>query len=123
MTQTPNAVVWIEIPVQNLAKGQAFYEAVLAKTLTAEQMGPAMTAVFPYDEAGHGVSGHLYEGPTAGDGRGPAVSLAVTDPLAEVMGRVGEAGGQVISDVVTIPAGQFFYAMDPDGNRLSFFKV
>ncbi|CTQ50862.1 VOC family protein [Jannaschia donghaensis] len=114
-----NAVVWTEIPVADLTKAQAFYEAALNTTMKAEQMGPDMTVVFPYDG---GVSGHLYEGRPAGDGRGPSISLAVTDPLPEVMDRVRAAGGEVISEAITIPFGSFFYATDPDGNSLSFFR-
>ena len=122
MTKNTNAVVWAEIPVSNLAKGRAFYEAILQVTMKPEQMGPMATAVFPYD-SDVAVSGHIYEGPTAGDGRGPAVSLRVEGDLPAAMARVSEAGGQVISDVIPIPAGEFFYVIDPDGNRLSLFKA
>ncbi|WP_179379845.1 VOC family protein [Jannaschia marina] len=115
----PNAVVWAEIPVGDLARAQGFYETVLGVTMTAEQMGPNMAATFPY---GGGVSGHIYEGKPAGDGRGPTVSLAVTDPLPAVMERVRKAGGEVVSETITIPFGTFFYATDPDGNSLSFFR-
>ncbi|WP_371153763.1 VOC family protein [Jannaschia sp. 2305UL9-9] len=118
----PNAVVWAEIPVTDLARGQAFYEAVLGVTMKAEQMGPNMAAVFPY-AGGAGVSGHIYEGKPAGDGRGPTVSLLVTDDLTQVMERVWTAGGKVLGEVITIPFGRFFYATDPDGNSLSLFRV
>lgn len=122
MSITDNVFVWIEIPVSDLAKGRAFYEAVLAKELIAEQMGPQMTAVFPYADEST-VSGHLYEGKPARDGGGITASLAVTDPLPEVMERVRQAGGAVVSPEIAIPAGRFFYATDPDGNPLSFFKA
>lgn len=115
----PNAVVWTEIPVTDLARGQAFYETVLGVSMMPEQMGPNMGAVFPYDG---GVSGHIYEGKPAGDGRGPTVSLAVADGLPDVMERVRAAGGAVLSEAITIPFGSFFYATDPDGNSLSFFR-
>lgn len=35
----------------------------------------------------------------------------------------GQAGGAVVSAEIAIPAGRFFYATDPDGNPLSFFKA
>ncbi|SFI36456.1 VOC family protein [Jannaschia pohangensis] len=120
MTKNVNAVVWAEIPVSNLAKGRAFYEAILQVEMLTEQMGPMETAVFPYD-SDVAVSGHIYEGPTAGDGRGPAVSLMVKDDLPAAMARVTKAGGQVISEAIKIPAGEFFYVIDPDGNRISLF--
>ncbi|GIT91869.1 hypothetical protein JANAI62_23260 [Jannaschia pagri] len=116
-----NALVWAEIPVSDLTKGSAFYGAVLGYDLTPEQMGPNMTAVLPTAD-GQGASGHLYEGKPSGDGRGPTVSLAVLDPLEDVMSRVWQAGGKVLGEVITIPFGSFFYAEDPDGNSLSFFR-
>ncbi|MGB3406697.1 MAG: VOC family protein [Jannaschia sp.] len=122
MTSTPHAIIWAEIPVRNLSKGRTFYESVLQVDMPVETMGPNETAVFPHTEAG-GVSGHLYEGKPAGDGRGPSVSLVVRDALPDVMARVRAAGGTVLSEAITIPAGQFFYANDPDGNSISFFRV
>ena len=122
MTKTPNAIVWMEIPVRDLARSRTFYETVLDVKMTVETMGPNEMAVFPHAE-GQGVSGHLYEGEPAGDGRGPTPSLAVTDALPQVMERVRAAGGEVLGEEIAIPAGSFFYAKDPDGNSLSFFRT
>ena len=62
-----NAISWFEIPVTQLEKAQAFYEATLACTLRREAMGPSDGAVFPYDndEANGGIGGALLCGPTA----------------------------------------------------------
>ena len=36
--------------------------------------------------------------------------------------RVRKAGGQVLSEPIPTPFGQFFYAADPDGNSIGFFE-
>ena len=36
--------------------------------------------------------------------------------------RVKNAGGEVVSDVIWIPAGRFAYCLDPDGNSIGVFS-
>ncbi len=115
-----NAAVWFEIPVSNLAKANAFYDAVLQNELQDQEMGPNKTIVFnPAD--GSGVSGHLYEGKPAAAGTGNTIHLAVSEPLEEAMSRVSAHGGQVVSPVIPIPSGRFAYCLDPDGNSIGLF--
>lgn len=120
MTPT-NAAVWFEIPVRDLAKGKAFYGNVTGQPMKDEQMGPNMTAIFAYG-GGEGVSGHLYEGEPAAKGAGGTVHLAV-DGLEQALSRVGEAGGEVVSPIIAIPAGRFAYCRDPDGNSFGLFSA
>ena len=49
-----HAVNWFEIPVRDIDRAQAFYEALLAAPLRRESMGPHTLAVFGYDETGVG---------------------------------------------------------------------
>jgi predicted enzyme related to lactoylglutathione lyase len=115
----PNAAVWFEIPVSDLDAAIAFYSKVCATTLTKEQMGPNVTAIFAYNG---GVSGHLYEGKPSGDGTGPTVHLAVPGTLEDAMARCSDSGGTVVSPAIQIPPGRFAYATDPDGNSLGLFE-
>ena len=39
------------------------------------------------------------------------------------MERVKQAGGTVVSPIIQIPPGRFFYATDPDGNSIGLFEV
>ena len=48
--------------------------------------------------------------------------LAVSGALEEAMARVWEGGGEVVSPVIEIPIGAFFYAKDSEGNSLGLFK-
>ena len=121
MSASPNAVVWAEIPVGDLARARAFYAAVLRQTLTEQDGGPNPMVTFATDPAG-GVAGHLYPGRPAPEGHGNTVHLAAPGALEDTMARVREAGGKVVGEPITIPAGRFFYALDPDGNSVGFFE-
>ncbi len=118
-----NPTVWIELPVSDLDAGISFYSTVTGLTLQKQQMGPNETAVFQGADTGQSVAGHLYPGKPAGDGSGPTVHLATMGKLEDAVARVTGAGGAVVSPILDIPAGRFFYATDPDGNSIGLFEV
>lgn len=118
MTEQP-IVVWSEIPVSDIRKGVAFYNAVFGWTMAIDASGPNPMAIF--DGRMNTVGGHLYPGRPAA-GNGPTVHLAVPDRLEDAAIRCREAGGTLIGDIVTIPPGRFHYATDPDGNSIGLFE-
>ena len=118
----PNRVAWIEIPVTDMERAKAFYETVLDAPLKDDNTGPNPMAMLPYP-GGVGVSGHIYPGTPSKNGQGITVHLAVADELENAMANVKKAGGEVVSDIIKIPPGQFFYAIDTEGNSVGFFKV
>jgi hypothetical protein len=120
--QYPNRIAWVEIPAADLDRAIAFYETVIGEKLTRDDTGPNPMALLPYP-GGTGASGHLYPGTPAKKGEGNTVHVAVDAELDEVMARVGEGGGEIASDVIKIPFGSFFYAIDTEGNSVGFFKV
>ncbi|MEM7488329.1 MAG: VOC family protein [Pseudomonadota bacterium] len=124
MSFTPeHAVVWTEIPVSDLAAGRRFYEAVFQwKTTLVEDQGPNPYAMFPTPDEKKSVAGHLYPGtPVAG---GPTVHLQIPDDLDAASERVRANGGTVLPiPPITIPAGRFAYATDPDGNSIGLFEA
>ncbi len=115
-----NAAVWFEIPVTDMKRAKAFYEAVLETELKDENGGPNPMAMFPAKE-NKAVAGHLYPGKPAAAGGGNTVHLASPTPLEAAMDRVTKNGGKVVSPVVSIPAGRFAYCLDPDGNSFGLF--
>ena len=122
VTERANAVAWSEIPVTDMERAKAFYADVLQAELVIEEGGPNPMAMLPY-AGGGGVSGHLYPGKPAPEGSGSTIHLAVPEALERTMERVHSAGGRVVSEVITIPAGRFFYALDLDGNSIGFFET
>ncbi|MFN3232374.1 MAG: VOC family protein [Alphaproteobacteria bacterium] len=121
MSHTPeDFAVWTEIPVTDLDRSIAFYNAVFNTQLMRQDAGPNEAAFFPTSDPA-GVAAHLYPGKPAERGTGPTVHLACPDSVEAAMERVIDAGGQVVSDVITIPAGRFAYCLDLDGNSIGLF--
>jgi uncharacterized protein len=114
-----NAAVWFEIPVADMNRAKAFYSAVLETELKDDDTGPNPMAIFPASETG--VAGHLYPGKPAATGAGNTVHLASPNPLEAALERVKQNGGEVVSDIITIPPGRFAYCRDPDGNSIGLF--
>lgn len=115
-------LVWGELPVRDMQRAIAFYSTVTGATLELEQDAPNPMAVFKPADPATGVALHLYPGKTAENGKGPTLHLAADGALEDVMKRVEDAGGKVVSEPIQIPAGRFFYATDPDGNSVGFFE-
>ena len=115
-----NTCVWFEMPVSDLDRARAFYAALMQRDMALDEEGPNSTVWFtPMDQAG--VSGHLYPGKPAAAGTGPTIHLAAPDALNACMQRIWDNGGTVVSEVIEIPYGRFFYATDPDGNSIGLF--
>lgn len=117
-----NAINWFEISTTDLDKAQAFYQAVLGRTLRRETMGPSSLAVFPYDPAEGGTGGALLCDPNApkpGSG-GTLVYLDASPSLDAALARVTPAGGQVALPRQALPPGMGFFVhiIDLDGNRV-----
>ena len=110
-----NAAVWFEIPVTDMGRAKAFYDAVLDIELKDDNTGPNPMAIFPASDGG--VAGHIYPGKPSTGGAGNTIHLASPDPLEDALERVKQNGGEVSSDIITIPPGRFAYCRDPDGNR------
>lgn len=122
MSFTPeHFTVWAEIPAADLDRAIAFYNRVFDTELKKEDAGPNPMAIFP-TATPEGVAGNLYPGKPAADGAGPTVHLACPDKLEDALGRVTEAGGKVVSDIITIPFGRFAYCLDTEGNSIGIFS-
>ncbi|MEP2781791.1 MAG: VOC family protein [Pseudoruegeria sp.] len=121
MTQTPkNALVWCEIPVTDLSKAVEFYGTVFDWDLKIDDTGPNPMAMFPMAGSGS-TAGHLYPG-KPGNGVGPTVHLPTPDTAEAAAKRAEAAGGTIVSPAISIPAGQFIYITDPDGNSVGIFE-
>lgn len=118
--QTQPVVVWSEIPVSDMQKAVAFYNAVFDWQMAIDESGPNPMAILGGNEKT--VAGHLYPGKPATDGTGPTVHIAVRDRLEDALIRCRKAGGTVLGEIIAIPPGRFAYATDPDGNSIGLFE-
>ncbi len=113
-------MAWGEIPVTDMDKAVAFYNAVFGYSMEIDNSGPNPMAVLGSFENTAGA--HLYPGTPAADG-GNTIHLAITDKLEDGMARCEKAGGEVVSPPIAIPAGRFAYAKDLDGNSIGLFEA
>jgi predicted enzyme related to lactoylglutathione lyase len=114
-------IVFTEIPAADPERACNFYEILLQGRLIRDDNGPNPIWMLPHPEKGHAV-GHIYPGKSAKDGEGMTAHFAVPDLLSDAMERVRRGGGEVMSEVIDIPIGSFFYAKDTEGNSLGLFK-
>jgi predicted enzyme related to lactoylglutathione lyase len=114
-------IVFTEIPASDPERACRFYETLLQGQVTRADGGPNPIWMLPHAEGGH-APGHIYPGQPATNGAGATTHFAVNDALSDAMDRVRKGGGEVVSDVIDIPVGSFFYAKDTEGNSLGLFK-
>ncbi len=121
MTGPVNALIWVEIPVTDMARAKAFYGAILEAALIDEEGGPNEMAMLPY-AGGSGVSGHLYPGRPAAEGTGTTAHLPAPGTIEAIAERVLDAGGQIVGEPLRLPSRTFVYALDPDGNSIALHQ-
>ena len=126
MTTPRNAIDWFEIPVRNLNRAAAFYEALLGITIRRETIGANALGVFTYDVE-QGVGGCLLAGDNvpAPSLDGSLVYLNADPSLDAVVARVEAAGGRVLVPKVTLPGdmGCFVHIADTEGNRVGLHAL
>lgn len=120
-TATPQtAISWFEIPVRDVDRAQAFYEALLGQPLHREPMGTQTLAVLPYTAPGTG--GALIAGAhiAAPSELGTVVYLNVNPVLDDALARALAAGGTLLTPRVDLPdgLGSFVHLRDTEGNRI-----
>lgn len=120
-TASQGQIVFTEIPALDPERASAFYGSLLERPLTRDDGGPNPIWIFPHGE-GEPAAGHVYPGKPATDGDGMTAHFAITGDLAAAMDRVKRGGGEVVSDVIHIYSGSFFYAKDSEGNSIGLFK-
>ncbi|WP_310606492.1 VOC family protein [Buttiauxella brennerae] len=113
---------WFEIPVQDLERATAFYEAVFATEFRRESMSDMEMAIFPHTKPNPG--GALLKSdafkPAA---QGTVVYLHAPD-LAAMLERVVKAGGECVFGPQELPddIGTFALIVDSEGNRVGLHQ-
>ncbi len=126
-SNTPrNAIDWFEIPVLDMDRATAFYEALLGTTIRRETLGPHTLGVFTCD-GDQAVGGCLLAGDNlpAPSLDGSLVYLNAGPLLDVVVARVEVAGGRVLVPKVVLPGdmGCFVHIADTEGNRVGLHAL
>jgi uncharacterized protein len=119
-------VGWFEIPVKNMERAVAFYEAVFDCKLERHQMGPIDMAWFPWDHEKGGAGGSLvkneeYYTPSE---EGVQVYFSSEDVKKE-LARVKKAGGEVLQSktLISPEVGYMALFIDSEGNRIALHSL
>lgn len=114
-------IAWSEIPVTDMDRAVAFYNAVFGFEMTIDTTsGPMPMAVLGNAMSSGGA--HLFPGTPATEG-GTVVHITLPDTLEAGSDRLRAAGGTVTSPPIEIPEGRFVHARDLDGNPIGLFEL
>lgn len=114
-----NPVSYFEIPVSDMDRAVAFYEAVFSVSLERTMLDGNEMALFPFNENGEGISGALAKGnsyvPSAS---GPRIYFFVEN-IDETLDQATEMGGQIAYEKTSV--GEFWVAefKDSEGNQIA----
>ena len=117
-----NYISWFEIPVYDIHRAAAFYNALFGIEMEINVNGEFAMAYFPADE---GVGGALIAGPGCyPSDTGSLIYLNAGNDLDGVLGRVELAGGRVImaKTLINDASGNFALFIDSEGNRLALHE-
>lgn len=120
MAKESNPVNWFEIPVDDLDRAKAFYEAVFGVEISLNEMGPLKMGWFPMFQDAPGATGALVkaEGYTP-SASGSLVYLHVSD-IESTLGKVEGNGGKVLMPKTAIGEHGFIgHFQDCEGNRVA----
>ena len=114
-----NALNWFEIPVRDMDRALACYEALLGEKLRRETFGGLPYGVFPYEAPG--TSGALVQDSRRTPGGGTLVYLNADGKLDDVLARAAEAKATVVLPKTPIgPDGFIAILVDTEGNQVGF---
>ena len=125
MEMTKDAISWFEIPALDFVRAKAFYSRIFDYEMPVITMGANLMG-FLLHEQGAGVGGAIIHGDGSVPSReGTLVYLNGGADLNTVLGRVEEAGGQVLLPKTGIGSSMGFFALflDTEGNRLGLHSM
>jgi uncharacterized protein len=119
-----NAINWFEIPVSDLARAKKFYETIFGFTMHEQDFGSFKMALFPSDPQGAGGALIKNEWYVPGT-QGPLIYLNASPDLGVALGRVNDAGGQVIIEKRQISPEHGYMGVfnDSEGNRIALHSM
>lgn len=117
-----NMVSWFEIPVLDMERAIAFYNAVFDINIQSQDFGGTLMGWFPFAEGKEGAAGSLIQDKNYQPSviHGVAIYFASQDVQIE-LNRVEAAGGKIAKPKTQISPEVGFMALfiDSEGNRIA----
>ncbi|MES2591396.1 MAG: VOC family protein [Bacteroidota bacterium] len=114
-----NFVTWFEIPAYNHYRSVAFYNYIYGIDITTVELNGFAMGFFPAES---GIGGAIVTGNGCVPSEtGPLLYLNGGEDLNNVLSKVNEAGGRVVTGKTYLSdtAGYFALFIDSEGNRLA----
>ncbi|MEM5566808.1 VOC family protein [Psychroserpens sp. AS72] len=116
-----NMVSWFEIPVNDMDRAKAFYEAVFEIKIDIQDFGGTLMGWFPFEENKPGAAGTLIKQDSYVPSQEGTLVYFNCDDVANEISRVEAAGGNVIQSKTEISPehGCMGVFIDTEGNRVA----
>ena len=118
-----NMVGWFEIPVTDMDRARAFYEAVFKIVIQVQDFNGTLMGWFPWAEGKMGASGSLvhqpdFYKPSNIDG---VVIYFSSEDIQNELDRIEKAGGKILKPKTQISpeVGYMGLFLDSEGNRIA----
>ena len=110
-----NPIVYLELPLNDVAAGKKFYQSVFGWSF--KDFGP------DYKEfSDSGINGGLNgAGPEQGQSKAP-LAVIDTNDLEAMEKQIVAAGGTITLPIFACPGGRRFHFADPSGNELAVMQ-
>lgn len=118
-----NPVNWFEIPVNDLDRAKAFYEAVLGVELALNESGPMKMAWFPMTMGATGAAGTLAKGEGYTPSKTGSLVYFHVDSIETTLKKIEDKGGKMLMPKVSIGEyGHIAHFEDCEGNRVALHE-
>jgi len=115
-----NAAVYFEIPVTDMPRAIAFYQAVFGYAFELDTIHDCEMAFFPLDEQQGGISGALAKGSIYKPSHEGSLIYLQTDDLEATLQRATDLGAPILFPLTDNPGwGYVAEIEDSEGNRIA----
>lgn len=117
-----NRIVWVDIPVVDLARGAAFYEAVLGQKIHHEELSGFKFCVIDHHEGNGGCL--VIKPEEVSSAAGLLVYFNVDRRIRAAVEQVEANGGRIVQAIHSIgPHGCRAIVIDSEGNRIALHST
>ncbi|XCF07343.1 VOC family protein [Tamlana crocina] len=114
-------VGWFEIPVSDMGRAKAFYEAVFKVKIEIHDFAGMLMGWFPFSEGKEGAAGTLIKQETYIPSQEGTLVYFMSDDVQIELDRIEAAGGKIYQPKTEISPEYGFMAVfiDTEGNRVA----